>query len=79
MNLERKRVVSSLAHFLYGVLTALSDWYLSISMAILFIIYELDEEWHIKDNAYRDILEYIIGVAIGALALLVQKHIYLCR
>lgn len=63
--------LTTISHIAYGVLTAFSEWYLAIIMSLMFILYELDEELHIRDKAYRDILEYMVGLSIGALAKLV--------
>lgn len=58
-----------IAHFLAGLLTAHTSFYnplLSVLMFIIFLIYELDEDWHIKDRAYRDILQYAVGLYLYA-------------
>jgi len=39
-------------------------------MAILFIVYEVDEDWHLSDEAFRDILEFTIGLYITSLVVL---------
>jgi hypothetical protein len=38
---------------------------LSVLNTIVFIIYELNEEWNLHDKAYKDILEFAIGLGIG--------------
>jgi hypothetical protein len=38
----------------------------AVMMFLTFIIYELDEDWHLSDKAFRDILEYGIGLYVGA-------------
>jgi len=57
--------LKQIIYFLAGVLTAYTSFYntiLSILMFIAFMLYELDEDWHIRDQAYRDILVYAIGL-----------------
>jgi len=48
---------------------------LPILLFVVFIIYELDEDWHLSDEAYRDILEYALGLYIASILLLIQKLI----
>jgi len=43
---------------------------LSILNTIVFIIYELNEEWHLEDASYKDILEFAIGLGIGEVIIL---------
>ena len=46
--------------FIVGIL---SPYYpvLSILLTTLFIFYELDEQWHLKDESFKDIKEYLLG------------------
>ena len=63
-----------LAHYVWGFLTALvapAAPVLSAIMFIGFIVYELDEEWHIRDKSYRDIQEMLTGLGIGAITILI--------
>jgi hypothetical protein len=61
-------------HYLVGILTALSAL-ISVGLplvgALMFLVYEMDEDWHIRDSAYHDILEAEVGfwVAVGAMLL----------
>jgi len=80
MSLEGRqlnRLVAKLVHILYGILTALAPTHLAPILAAVFIIYELDEDWHLNDQAYRDLLEYMVGLSIGALSLLALKAVFL--
>jgi len=36
-----------------------------IAIGAIFIIYQLDESWHIDDEAWRDIREFLVGIFIG--------------
>lgn len=67
------KFLCSIVHFLGGALTALVSTkfpVLGLIMAILFIVYEVDEDWHLSDEAFRDILEFTIGLYITSLVVL---------
>ena len=58
-------------HFIGGVITALAAIkapVLGFIMAIVFLVYELNEDWHIRDEAFKDIRAYLVGLFITALA-----------
>lgn len=62
------------AHYLAGILTAISttvSWALPLIGFAGFLAYELNEDWHLSDKAYHDILEYLMGffVATGGLVI----------
>ena len=62
-----------LAHYAWGLLTALVALVAPVLSALMFlgfIVYELDEEWHIRDKSYNDIREMLIGMGIGALVII---------
>jgi len=65
---ELKRV---LLHIPLGLLTVLFGyyvgWWLAIIFATLFIFYELNEDMHLCDEAYKDIKGFIWGLGIGGL------------
>ena len=73
-------IVTGVGHFVGGVLTALAACLLNPALAAVmfacFIIYELDEDWHIKDKAYRDIKVYAVGL-FGAVAALLGVRAWL--
>jgi hypothetical protein len=65
-----RKVLYSVAHFFGGIVTGVVSRVnpiLAILMFITFIIYELDEDWHLNDNAYKDIFEYMVGLYGSAL------------
>ena len=67
------RWLASLAHVAFGFLTALAvkvSPFLSLIAFLVFIIYELDEQYMIRDQGYRDISEYGFGLSLGILFLL---------
>jgi hypothetical protein len=62
------------AHVGFGLLTSICSIVspiLSIINTICFIIYELDEEWNLSDKAYEEIMEYMLGLGIGEIILLI--------
>ena len=66
----------NIAHYLAGILTALScevNWVLPIVGAILFLAYEVDEDWHISDEAFHDILEFMIGFFVCVAGLIIWR------
>jgi hypothetical protein len=65
--------LTDLAHTLLGVLIIVLtkvNPLASILLFISFIIYELDEDWHISDQAYQDILELLVGMVISSIVYL---------
>lgn len=63
----------NLAHYLAGIITAVSSlvsWVLPLVGAIFFLTYEVDEDWHIRDKAYHDILEAMIGFFVATAGLI---------
>jgi len=66
----------NIAHYLAGIITALSyilSPVLPILGAGLFIIYELNEDWHLHDRAYHDILEFMIGFYFCLVGLIIRE------
>jgi hypothetical protein len=43
----------------------------------LFVIYEVDEYFHLNDEAYEEIREYLYGCGVGMFLLLLLKFLYL--
>jgi len=64
------------AHYLVGVLMvlgALISPAIPIVLLLLFLVYEVDEDWHLYDQAYRDILEAMIGFFVATSAIIVWR------
>jgi len=57
--------VSTLSVLVHPILPALS--------AILFVLYELDESFHLCDEAYDEIREFLYGFAAGLVVLLARE------
>ena len=61
------KIIPSLAHIIAGIIcgiTTLLHPVMAVIATLLFLIYELDEDWHLSDKAFKDILEYAIGYYI---------------
>ena len=64
------------AHYLVGILVALSSqvsWVLPLVGAALFLTYEVDEDYHLSDEAFHDILEAIIGFFVAVAGLILWR------
>jgi len=67
--------LTKLGHALFGFASTLSvvvNPVLPPLSAALFVVYELDEEWCLSDEAYQEIREYLYGVSAALLLLLAK-------
>lgn len=65
-----------LAHFPLGILTCLlgyTYWWLALVFSCGFVIYEVDEDWHIRDGAFTDIKGWLWGVVFGGFIMFLLK------
>ena len=73
----KRNILTLTSHFLGGFLVSIFAFsskislFLPIAIFILFIVYELDEDWHIKDNAYIDVRQFIFGLFAGGLVIII--------
>jgi hypothetical protein len=68
--------LTKLGHVLFGFVSTLSVLVhpiLPALSAILFVIYEIDEGFHLNDEAYEEIKEYLYGVAAALVVLLARE------
>lgn len=66
------------AHYVAGVITALAvtvSWVLVLAALAIFMAYELDEDWHLYDEAYHDILEFAIGFFAAVTGLIIWRFL----
>jgi len=69
--------LTKIAHITFGFISTLASLInpaLTVTSAALFVIYELDEEFKLNDEAYQEIREYLYG-ASAALTILILKVI----
>lgn len=56
-------------HFPVGVFTAWLGTFtpvITLVFGIGFMVYEVMEDWRIKDQSYHDVFGYLIGIAFGS-------------
>lgn len=73
---RRIDVLKDAGHITSGFMTALVaavEPVLAVIMALVFIIYQLDEDWHIEDESFRDIAEFGAGLYVGASLLVLAR------
>lgn len=75
----KERLFRCFLHIPVGIFTVFCG-YVGWSYALVFfggfMVYELNEDiYHLKDKAYIDIYGYLIGVAIGVVALFIYKEV----
>ena len=60
-----------MAHFVgglwSGVLAMIGYGVFSALFVVLFLVYEMNEDWHISDEAFVDICEFMIGMFVGSI------------
>jgi len=70
-----KELICKLAHYICGALTVLAvkiHAILSLILFVGFVIYEIDEEKMIKDYAFEELREYLIGFCIMLIFLIMR-------
>ena len=67
--------LTQIGHAVFGFISTLAAMinpvFLIVSAA-LFVIYELDEEWSLSDEAYEEVREYLYGVSAALILLLAR-------
>ena len=69
-----KDIFYTLAHVTFGFLASVSvliSPVLTVINFLIFLIYELDEEWNISDEAYQELREYGFGFGLGTVVMLI--------
>ena len=67
--------LTKIGHAVFGftsTLAAMINPVFLVTSAALFVIYELDEEWSLSDEAFEEIREYLYGVSAALLLLLAR-------
>lgn len=73
---SKRRVEGCLLHIPVGIFTVFCGyvgWYLALIFFGAFMIYEVNEDWHLKDQAWIDIFGYLIGIALGVIGLFIWE------
>jgi hypothetical protein len=68
-----------LAHFFFGLLSSLSvivSPVLTVISFLIFLSYELDEQWRISDTGYIEIMQFGFGFGLGMIILLFLKVLF---
>ena len=72
------KIIPSLAHIMAGIIcgiTTLLHPVMAVIATLLFLIYELDEDWHLSDKAFKDILEFAIGYYLVAVMYIIYATV----
>jgi hypothetical protein len=72
--------LTKLGHALFGFICALSvlvSPVLTVVGFVLFVVYELDEYFHLSDEAYEEIREFGYGFGAGIFLLLLLRFLNL--
>lgn len=70
------RIIRLLLHIPAGLITCLAiyiHWSLVLVFFGAFTIYEINEDRHVEDRAFHDILGYLFGLGIGIVVLFILK------
>jgi len=70
--------LTKIGHGLFGFLCALSVLVSPVLTAvgfILFVLYELDEQFHLNDTAYEELSEFGYGFAVALCLLIALRFI----
>jgi hypothetical protein len=69
-----KNILFSLAHITFGFLASVSvliSPVLTVVNFLIFLVYEMDQEWTISDEAYQELREYGFGFGLGVVVMLI--------
>ena len=61
-------------HGLFVVLSAIFiSWAIALAFTIGFIVFEVNQDWHLRDQAHNDLAGFLVGIVIGSVILLAEK------
>jgi hypothetical protein len=72
--------LEDLAHLIFGLLSALSvviNPVLTIISFLIFVMYELDQDFRLNDYAYQEFSQFGLGFGLGMFILLFLKILLL--
>jgi len=67
-------ILFSLAHVVFGFLASVSiliSPVLTVVNFLIFLVYEMDQQWTIRDEAYEELREYGLGFGLGVVFLFI--------
>lgn len=71
MNISKDEVIRVLVHIPVGALLVFLGlyvgWWLAMTFTIGFLAYELNEDKHLSDNAWKDLKGFLWGLGIGGI------------
>ena len=70
-----KPSLTDIGHFVGGLLVAFLTVHFAVLaclLTFLFCLYEMDESWHINDEAFKDIKIFLLGGFLYASAIFVE-------
>jgi len=74
-------MINKIAHFIGGSLATLmtviepNGWSVCICMTLTFIVYEINQQKHIHDPAYEEILEYLLGIGFICMMIVLMRYV----
>jgi len=69
-----KDIIFSLAHITFGFLASVSvliNPVLTVINFLIFLVYEMDQDWRLGDYAYQELREYGFGFGLGIIVMLI--------
>ena len=67
-----------LMHFPIGVLTGVVfnyDGYLALGLLFGFCFYEFIQDWRKRDNSYKDVIGFVVGLFVGGVGILIWLNL----
>ena len=75
--MTRNDIIRALLHLPVGVVTVISvstHWVIPLCFSLGFIVYELNEDMHLTDKAYKDIMGWLVGIGLSVSCLFILKQ-----
>ena len=76
LKISKDELGKVLLHIPLGLLVCLlgyTAWWLAVIFAVGFLVYEVDEGWHLHNGAFTDIKGWLWGIGIGGIILFILK------
>ncbi len=73
--IEHSALQGYVAHLGHGIANVFLAVYVHWTIALLFgfgfIIFELNQEWHLRDQAHQDIAGWLLGIVLGSIVYII--------